>query len=211
MAKKQTNRLVLAFALPFLLVGCLATGGTDRVVDTEDRQTRYNAFLDSTPDLQEQSVGNPAADLLFTGIQGLAVQQYEAFQAFSANMNDEDRVSLATRMENIRLEDGQDAYVAAVAELREAGGRDWEVYNEYMTLQEELTNARIQMIPEATRIVAGIAQLNPRDIAANPMAAVSAGRALNTAVAQGRYVTTSLQWMQEMNDSLRAAQEFQGR
>lgn len=67
------------------------------------------------------------------------------------------------------------------------------------------------MLPEAYNIVRGLQGLNPREIAASPMAAVGAANALRTAVAQGQYVVQSLEYMQQMNDIRNAAAQYTGR
>jgi hypothetical protein len=189
------------------LAGCTGSGTTRDAVDTEQRISDYQEFLNSTPSFQEQSVGNPAADLLFTGIQGLAVQQHQAFQLYAENMDGPVK-PLAMRLEAIASEGGEDAYIAAVQEL---SPEDLTLYRGYHEKQRALTATRILMIPEALRIVQGLSTLNPRDLASNPMAIASAGNAVRVAVAQGQYVTKSLEYMRLMNERLEAAAQYMGR
>lgn len=197
-----------ATALVLVLSGCAGMGSSQgEAVDSEARTADYSQFIESVPSLQEQSVGNEAADRLFSGIQGLAVQQHRAFLLYAENMDGPVK-ALATRLEATAVEQGQDAYLIEVQELSE---EDRALYQEYHAKQRELTSERVKMLPEAYNIVRGLQGLNPREIAASPMAAVGAANALRTAVAQGQYVVQSLEYMQQMNDIRNAAAQYTGR
>lgn len=199
---------IVAAALALILSGCAGmASGKGEAVDSKARTADYSQFLESIPSLQEQSVGNDAADRLFSGIQGLAVQQHRAFQLYSENMDGPVK-SLAMRLEGIAIEQGQDSYLTAVRELTED---DKALYQVYLDKQRQLTRERILMLPEAYNIVKGLQDLNPREIAASPMAAIGAASALRTAFAQGQYVIRSLEYMKEMDDILNAAAQYTGR
>lgn len=204
--KRFSIALLALLGTAFVVTGC-ATGGSGEAVDSEERVSNYNQFLDSVPSLQEQSVGNPAADVLFAGIQGLAVQQHNAFQLYAEN-TDGPVQGLALRLENIAVEDGEEAYVAAVQEL---GDEDRAMYAEYLGIQQQLTSERIKILPEAAKIVAGLRNLDPRELASNPMAIPATADSVTTAVQQGQYVMQSLEYMQQMNERLTSAAEYVGR
>lgn len=204
----KSAALAAATALVLILSGCAGTGSSQgEAVDTAQRVAGYNQFLQSTPSFQEQSVGNEAADRLFSGIQGLAVQQHRAFQLYAENMDGPVK-PLAMRLEAIAAEEGEEAYVNAVRELSD---EDKAMYQEYHAKQRQLTAERIQMLPEALNIVRGLQGLNPREIASSPMAAAGAANSLRTAVAQGQYVVQSLEYMRLMNERLEAASQYAGR
>lgn len=206
-AKHLITRAGLLLTVAMVVTGCAFGGSSGEAVNTEERVSDYQQFLDSVPSLQEQSVGNAAADLLFSGIQGLAVQQHNAFQLYASN-TDGPVQGLALRLERIAAEDGEEAYISAVQEL---SAEDKQMYSDYLTTQQQLTSERIKMLPEAVRIIEGLRNLNPREIASNPMAVAGAAGAVKTALEQGQYVMQSLEYMQLMDERLTAAAEYVGR
>lgn len=205
--KKISNLIIAVSVLVLFFASFSFAGKTNKAVDSKERGESYAQFIDSHPSLQEQKIGNPAADTLFTGIQGLAVQQHQAFQLFASN-TDGPVKPLAVRLDAIYSGDGEQAYLDAVQALDPA---DKVLYEGYLTTQRQLTGERIKMLPEAILIVGGLKNLNPRELAKNPMALVSTGRALTTAVDQGDYVMTSLNYMKEMNELMELATNYRGR
>ena len=205
--KSIFTKLAGLVGVAVFVTGCAMGGSSGEAVNTEERVSDYNQFLDSVPSLQEQSVGNAAADLLFSGIQGLAVQQHNAFQLYAEN-TDGPVQGLALRLERIATDDGEEAYISAVQEL---SAEDQRMYGEYLATQQQLTSERIKMLPEAIRIIEGLRNLNPRELASNPMAIAGTAKAVNTALEQGQYVMQSLEYMQLMDERLTAAAEYVGR
>jgi len=205
---KKTSKLIIAAGVLVLLLASVSFAEkAQKGVDSKERGESYAQFLDSHPSMQEQKIGNPAADTLFSGVQGLAVQQHQAFQLFASN-TDGPVKPLAVRLDAIYAEDGEQAYLDTVQALEPA---DKALYEEYLTKQRQLTGERIKMLPEAIRIVGALKNLNPRDLTKNPMALVSTGKSLATAVDQGNYVITSLNYMKEMNEVMDLASNYRGR
>lgn len=200
------SKLIGIAAATLLIVGCASSGG-GKSVDTAQKENDYRQFLKAVPDLSKQQIGNPAADVLFSGIEGIAKRVHNSFQLYAKNM-DSDEGALGQRLEAVRAEKGNDAYLATVKEMN---SKDKAMYASYIDNQTKLTREQVKMLPEAIKVVAGLKSLDPKQLVANPMQLPRVGGALKTAASQGEYSIKALEYMKTMNDVMENAKQYTGK
>jgi hypothetical protein len=190
-----------SLSIALILAGCASTGGT---VDSDKKTTDYRQFLAKVPDLAVQRTGNAAADVMFSGVSGIALRTHNAFKLYAQNMDSEGG-QLGQRLEARRAEAGEEAYLQAVQQLNP---NEKTQYNAFISRQQQITSETIKALPEVVKLVAGMKNLNPRDLASNPLQMAAAANATKTAMSQAEYATTALNYMKTMNDAMERAKSF---
>ncbi len=214
---------ISTLALTVFVAGCATTGGGDQqspaasnaaspssqaaAPSAQSRALKYKEFVDRVPDLKVQVVGNAPADLLFSGIQGIAYRTHRAFQLYDKNMESEGG-TIARRLEGLREQKGDEEFAKGIKDLPE---KDRAQYQEYVDRQKRITTETIKALPEAIKLVAGLKNLKPNELAKNPLQTAAAANAVRLSLRQADYTVNALQYMNEMNSMLERAATFRGK
>lgn len=193
-----------SLSIALILAGCASTGGT---VDSDKKTTDYRQFLAKVPDLAVQRTGNAAADVMFSGVNGIALRTHNAFKLYAKNMSG-DAGKLGQSLEALRAASGDEAYLKTVKELSAEQKAE---YAAFIGRQQQITSETVKALPEVVKLVAGMKNLNPRELASNPMQMVAAANATKIALSQAEYAMTALNYMKTMNDVMERAKSFTGK
>ncbi|KEQ16399.1 hypothetical protein [Endozoicomonas numazuensis] len=173
--------------------------------EVSQSQTDFEQFQDDRPSTTAVELGNREADLTFSAIAGTYEKTVVITDAYIEKVEaSTDYAALAT----LREEQGDAAYDAAIEEL---SAKEKKEYNEYLESSNVILAKSVGLLGEAAKLNAGLKDLDPKELAANPFKISAAVQGVATAADQITFTVDALQVLKKYNDIYSSALSYAGR
>jgi len=198
---KPIAQLVLVSSLA--MAGCASDGKGEKVI--EDTRTEYQIWKAEKPDATAADTGIASGNLITSGIAGLYQKTLDLDAKYQGGLNNS---KVASTLEAIRLEQGEEVWKKEVASLK---GKDKREYKAFMKNNISLLAVAVDYGVEATKLAFGIMNFNYNEYITNPFAIIATLAAVGTATEQIGATTTALGFMVEARNSYQDMLDYKGR
>jgi len=203
MQKRKNLKLISGLLMGTLLMGGCASTGSNKVAEGEP--TEYDLYSQNKPESTLADTGIASGNLITMGIAKAYAQTIELEDKYKTSIENN---KVASILEGIRLEQGEEAYKKAFSEL---GVEDKAEYNKFMESNVHELAVALEYATAAASMALGILSFNYQEYIYNPFAITKALTAITKATKQIAYTEQALEFMVETRSTYQAMLEYQGR
>ena len=207
MKKSKILKTLMAMLSVCVLFSCASSKGTK--VDSETgegvKQALFSEYKENRPAATAVKIGNPNADKTFGSIARIYGITTKIFDKYTVSVGNS---KTGLQGEEIRQEQGDEAYKKYVASLK---GEDKKQYDEYRKNEVKTLDVVIPYLKEATILASAVSKLKPKDLTSNPMKIGSVKKGISLSKKQIEYSCRTLGWLKKTRDSYKAMQTYKGK